>query len=127
MNWHETVLTDKQVDTLAEKAFEQDGLLQHYVESRGHWERLVPTITEAQAEVTGDIAFKAGYEKGLSERTFNQWGQETTDLEVRREAMMKVVEWVEAHLSIKGIGHWRQLDNEQWQAQLKEWGIEETP
>lgn len=43
------MLTEEEADRVARDAFQQDMLLQHYVESRGHWERLLPFLILAQA------------------------------------------------------------------------------
>lgn len=56
------ILSDEAIKEVANKAFREDGLLQHYVESRGHWERLAPFIAQAEQKNTLEQVVEWGEE-----------------------------------------------------------------
>ena len=62
MEAKDTVMNDEQIEKRVNDAFAKDALLEHYVASRGHWERIAPIIALAQAE----LSFKAGEESGIA-------------------------------------------------------------
>lgn len=41
-------LTLEEIEKAGEDAFKEDALLDHYVNTRGHWERVAPFIAKAQ-------------------------------------------------------------------------------
>ena len=56
----EALLTSEEIQIEVEQVFKEDALLRHYVESRGHWEDIAPTIAKAQLAKLGRL----GYHKG---------------------------------------------------------------
>ena len=56
-------LTDKEIEKVGEDAFRNDALLDHYVNSRGHWEKMAPFIAKA---LLGKIGNSEEYKKELS-------------------------------------------------------------
>lgn len=79
------------------------------------------------AEAQAEISFKAGYEQGWNDNkpylpdANEPWDREQTVFDDGKKAgIREVVEWIESQRVNKGINDRRQ----EWQAKLKEWGIE---
>ena len=119
MNWEDTVISDEQVNhevCLAKEAVE---LIRFNQVEMNTYLR----ITNAQAELTWDIAFKAGYDKRESEFVYNpdyldfQKGVKTG----KELGIKEVVEWINSGNIIHDI-NWAG-GRKEWQAKLKAWGI----
>lgn len=82
-----------------------------------------------QAEITWDIAFKAGHEDGFN---FRKAIDRDALIHMKREGIKEVVEWVDALYReptciVNGppafLVHFWEAE---WQAKLKEWGLEQS-
>jgi len=119
--WEETVVDDEEMNA---KLKEND-----FARGTEGYKQVTRVIKETQAEITGDIAYKAGYEKRDSEFVYNpdyldfQKGVKTGRELGRRE----VVEWGNGRCehSPKRFTR-RHRCFKCWQGKLKEWGLDEN-
>ena len=79
-------------------------------------------VLEVQAEITGEIMFRAGQEEGRRET----W--DTAIKEAVQGTRREVVEWVDSHkfeyTDSEGFARLRYpFTDDEWQAKLKEWGL----
>ncbi len=78
----------------------------------------IEAVCEVQAEITGKIMYEAGYDKALVQLA------DMTE-ECKQTGRQEVVKWIRdnaRHHFMLGKGT-EAIDSEEWQAQLKKWGI----
>ena len=81
----DTVMNDKEVENELEK---------HCYPSPKYWDE-IDLVRKAQAEITWDVAFKAGYTQSVSDN--DNWARETYGYKLGREELKKQVEGVKAN------------------------------
>ena len=89
--------------------------------------------TEAQAETTGDIAYKAGRDSMIDEMVESiNTAQRLSTKAGKKAGIHEVVEWIQAHSQLEKCDpavmayfiDYLAVDYPDWQAKLKEWGIQ---
>ena len=119
--WEKTVMSDgklvKTHDDICSKLF----FAFMPINSRAHPKdetEVLKTVAKSQAEVTGDIAYKAGRE---AERDFILQNTDR-DIRARKEGRREVVEWINKTFN-EDITIAQMMATGTWQRQIKEWGI----
>ena len=116
--WEKTVISNKKLQLLGQQ-YEDDIPtcdLNHY-------------LLSAQAELTWDIAYKAGYEKRKSEAATVSLADMC--MKHRKFGIQEVVEWIQAHSQLERCDpdvmtyfiDYLAVDYPDWQSKLEEWGI----
>ena len=111
-NWRDTLMNDEQIKEVLRGTYGFGIELE-----KGHF-----AVARRQAE----IAFKAGREQGLKECP-EPWDREQTIFEDGKKAGIKeVVEWLAEYKFIEHPYDYYKFRQDDLEAKLKEWGINET-
>jgi len=111
MEAKETVMSDKKIRTVVGDS----------------WCAFPMSVFNQLTSIQAEISFKAGYKYAL-EGAVIEGGYES----VKKAGIRKVVEWIEGNSWDGSLQHWGAGDNigiqcfhlDEWQAKLKDWGID---
>ena len=115
-SWEDTVMTLDQYNMFELDFHQTNNIMELYSKceflNRHETEKL-----KRQAEITGDIAFKAGIEEAQNRLHSTEvlTIAEEALKEARLAGIKEVAEWVDKNM-------WKQGSIEKWQSQKKEWG-----
>ena len=106
-----------------------------------NWQYVTSTMTDffgvvakAQAEISFKAGVKVGYQRGLVMKPDPDGVYENGLIDGKQEGRKEVVEWIETHKTINffdpfsntpRLERWlASVNHKDWQAKLREWGIE---